>query len=171
MEFVISRGAVQKTTVRNLLGSRLVLVAPATRPIALKIAPGFALAAALGNGRLAIAHPDSVPAGRYAKAALTSLGVWNSVSDHLARADNVRSALALVARGEAPLGIVYSTDAQAEPTVRVVDVFPARSHPPIVYPAALVAGARTPAASSLFRYLASNDARAIWQKHGFTMAE
>ena len=126
---------------RDLLGNTLVLIAPAASQLTLKIAPGFALLAALGGGRLALADPDSVPAGLYGKAALTHLGVWEAVAAHLAPAENVRAALAYVARGETPLGIVYGTDAAAEQRVRVVDVFPADTHPPIVYPAALTAAA------------------------------
>lgn len=170
MDFAAARGMVKKGEAVDLLRNRLVLIAPARAAQSLKIDHGFALAAALGGARLAIAHPDSVPAGRYGKAALTSLGVWNSVSDRLARTDNVRATLALVARGEAPLGIVYATDAKVEPKVRVVDVFPERTHPPIVYPAALIADSRVPAARNLFEYLGGADARGIWQKHGFTMA-
>ena len=125
----------------------------------LAIAPGFALAGALSGGRLALANPDTVPAGRYARAALMQLGVWPAVEKSLTRSENVRAALVLVARGEAPLGIVYATDAQAEPRVRVVDTFAARLHPPIVYPAAVVSGRVNPGSRALLEYLGATDAR------------
>lgn len=144
----------------------MVLVAPASKPVSLKIGPGFALAAALGNDRLSVADPDSVPAGKYAKQALTSLEVWDSVSGKLASAENVRAALLLVSRGEAPLGIVYRTDAMAEPGVRVVDTFPETSHPPIVYPIAETKTAG-PAAAKVLAYLKSAAARSVFQKQGF----
>jgi molybdate transport system substrate-binding protein len=145
----------------------LVLVAPADSKASLRIAPGFALAAALGDsGRLATGDPASVPVGKYAQAALTSLGVWASVEGRIAATDNVRSALAFVARGEAPLGIVYATDAKVEPRVRVVDVFPASSHEPIGYYAA--ATAKGPAdAAGFVRFLLGPKAQAIFARAGF----
>jgi molybdate transport system substrate-binding protein len=134
---------------------------------ALTIAPGFRLAAALGqSGRLAVADPASVPAGRYGKAALTALNVWDSVAARLAPADNVRAALAFVARGEAPLGIVYQSDVIAEPGVTVVGTFPESTHPRIVYPAALTLRAR-PEAKAVLAVLASAEARAVFVRHGF----
>src|SRR5467141_1658386 len=133
VDYLDERGLLKRGSRRDVLGNSLVLIAPADSPLRLSIAPGFDLTAALGEGRLATADPDSVPAGKYARAALTKLGVWQSVSDRLVRGENVRAALAYVARGEAPLGIVYQTDAQAEKRVRVVDVFPEDSHPPITY--------------------------------------
>lgn len=165
MDWLAGRGRLEGAP-RALLGNELVLVAPAGRVPKLRIAPGFGLAAALGGGRLAVADPRSVPAGKYARAALESLGAWSAVSGHLAPVDNVRSALALVARGEAPLGIVYRTDARMEPAVAVVDAFPASSHPPIVYPVAVVKGA-TPAAAALVDALSAPAARAAWEKAGF----
>jgi molybdate transport system substrate-binding protein len=124
---------------------------------------------ALGaTGRLAIADPASVPAGRYAKAALLSLGAWGEVEGRIVAAENVRMALRFVARGEAPLGVVYATDARAEPKVRVVGEFPAASHPPIVYPAALTTGARA-AAAPFLQYLSGATARARFEAAGFTM--
>ena len=131
--------------------------------------PGFALAAALGNGRLATGDPQSVPVGKYARSALTSLGVWNDVADRLVRADNVRSALAFIARGETPLGIVYETDAKIEKRVRVVDFFPADSHPPIVYPVAVTAQAR-PAARQFIDFLQGSAAQNTFEKYGFQKA-
>ena len=150
----------------SLLANDLVLVAPASSDVRLKIAPGFDLAAALRGGRLAVADPRAVPAGKYARAALESLGAWQSVQARLAPVADVRVALALVARGEAPLGIVYRTDALAEPRVRVVDTFPEASHAPIVYGIVEIRGA-TPAARAFARYAASPPARAIWARHGF----
>ena len=166
MDYVQARGLIDRTTRRTVLGNRLALVAPADSKIELKIAPGFALAAALGNGRLATGDPESVPVGKYARSALTSLGVWNDVADRLVRADNVRSALAFIARGEAPLGIVYETDAKVERRVRVVDFFPADSHSPIVYPVAVTASAR-PAARQFIDFLQSAPAQEAFKKYGF----
>ena len=166
MDYVQARSLIDRTTRRNVLGNRLALVAPADSKIELKIAPGFALVAALGNGRLATGDPESVPVGKYARTALTSLGVWNDVADRLVRADNVRSALAFIARGETPLGIVYETDAKVEKRVRVVDFFPAGSHPPIVYPVAVAAQAR-PAARQFIDFLQSAPAQEAFKKYGF----
>jgi molybdate transport system substrate-binding protein len=166
MDYVQARGLIDRTTRRNVLGNRLALVAPADSKIELQIAPGFALAAALGNGRLATGDPESVPVGKYARSALTSLGVWNDVADRLVRADNVRSALAFIARGETPLGIVYETDAKVEKRVRVVAFFPADSHPPIVYPVAVTAEAR-PSAGQFIDFLQSSAAQNAFEKYGF----
>ena len=167
MDYLQARNLIDRSTRRNLLSNRLVLVAPADSKVALKIAPGFELGAALGsNGRLATGDPDSVPVGKYARSALTSLGVWNEVADRLVRADNVRSALAFIARGETPLGIVYETDAKVEKRVRIVDFFPEDSHPPIVYPVAVTAHAR-PAARQFIEFLQSSPAQATFKKYGF----
>ena len=137
MDYLDNRGLVDHATRKTLLTTHLVLIAPTDSPVALKIASHFDILGALKGGRLAVADPASVPAGKYAKSALTSLGVWNGVVDHLAQAENVRVALAYVARGETPLGIVYTTDALAEPKVKIGDTFPDKTHAPIVYPAAL----------------------------------
>jgi molybdate transport system substrate-binding protein len=166
MDYLEQRQLLGTGTRRDLLGNSLVLIAPADSGVQLTIAPGFALVQALGAGRLACADPDSVPAGRYARAALTKLGVWDSVQSHLARAENVRAALAYVARDEAPLGIVYLTDAQAEKRVRVVGVFPEDTHPPILYPAAAMAHAQ-PHAQQYLEFLSGPAARAIFQRYGF----
>jgi molybdate transport system substrate-binding protein len=167
MDYLAARTLIAPASRVDVVGNRLVLIAPKDRVPALKIAGGFALAAALGaGGRLAVADPVNVPAGRYGKAALTTLGVWDSVSTRLAPADNVRAALAFVARGEAPLGIVYASDVVAEPGVRVVDTFPASTHPRIVYPAALTVRAR-PDAKAVLDVIASAEARAVFVKHGF----
>ena len=168
MYYVDTRGLIRKDTRINLLTNRLVLIASKAAPVTLKIAPKFGLAAALGaNGRLAIADPASVPAGRYAQAALTSLGVWPSVTTKLAPAENVRAALLFVSRGEAPLGIVYNSDAIAAAGVVVVDTFPESSHPPIVYPAALTKNAKA-AAARVLAFLQTPPARAVFDKNGFT---
>jgi len=166
MDDVAKRGMIQASSRVNLLGNDLVLVAPANAGVALRIAPGFGLAAALGSGRLAVGDPAAVPAGLYAKAALTSLGVWNDVANRLAPAENVRAALVLVSRGETPLGIVYRTDARADPGVKIVDVFPESSHPPIVYPAALTTRASTNA-KKVLDYLRGPEARALFERAGF----
>lgn len=168
MDYLDTRGLIMRGARKDLLSNTLVLIAPSDSKIQLAIVANFALARSLGNGRLAIANPDAVPAGRYGRAALTSLGVWDSVAMHLAPAEDVRAALAYVARGEAPLGIVYSTDAKAEPRVRVVGTFPAGSHPAIVYPVALTREAG-PAAARFLTYLQGPEARAVFERAGFTM--
>ena len=165
MSYLVARNLVEAPP-RNLLSNSLVLIAPASEPSKLRIAEGFALADALGRGRLAIADPGSVPAGKYARASLERLRVWESVRGRLAPAENVRAAMALVARGEAPFGIVYSTDALAEPRVAVVDTFPAASHPAIVYPLAVVQGAPR-SAREFARFLASPEALEIFRRRGF----
>jgi len=154
---------------RNLLGNALVLVAPSARSVSFTLAPGAPLAAALGDSRLAIANPDVVPAGKYARAALTHLQLWGQVERKLARAENVRVALQFVARGESSLGIVYRTDALAEKQVRVVATFPESSHPPIIYPVIKLKASTSPAADALLNFLAGPDAAAIWQQYGFTL--
>jgi molybdate transport system substrate-binding protein len=169
MDYLEQHRLLRAGTRADVLGNSLVLIAPADSTMRLKIAPGFALAQALGAGRLASADPDSVPAGLYARAALIRLGVCDSVQARLARAENVRAALAYVAHGEAPLGIVYLTDAQADQRVRVVDVFPEDTHPPILYPAALTARAQ-PQASRYLAFLAGPHAQRIFRDHGFRIA-
>lgn len=170
MDYLQSRNLVDAGSRVNLLGNRLVLVAPAGSRVQLEIAPGFALAAALGrDGRLSTGDPDSVPVGRYAKSALATLGVWNQVADRLVRADNVRTALLFVERGEAPLGIVYATDAAIDPGVRVVDTFPAATHLPIVYPVARLAGG-DPVATDFIAFLRTPAARATFERYGFGVA-
>ena len=167
MDAVQKDGLVRAGTRVSFLGNRLVLVAPAGRGGMLAIRRGFPLARALGNGRLAMADPDAVPAGRYGRAALTALGIWPTVAGRVARADSVRGALALVARGEAPYGIVYATDARAEPGVRIVGVFPSASHPPITYPVALLTSARSGEAEGFRRFLLSPAGKAIFRRYGF----
>jgi len=166
MDYLQARNLIDKATRRNLVGNRLVLIAPADSKLELKIAPAFKLAWALGAGRLSTGDPDTVPVGRYARSALTSLGVWDEVQDRLVRADNVRSAMMFVARGESPLGIVYTTDALVDPKVRIVDTFPDNTHAPITYPAAANRGARGEAIAFL-DYLAGAAARDTWKRFGF----
>ncbi len=170
MDYLQERKRVDTTTRRNLLGNKLVLVAPTkgdTRPVSLRA--GVNLLPRLGDrGRLALALTASVPAGKYAKASFTSLGVWPSLQPRVAEVENVRAALMLVARGEAPLGVVYASDARAEPAVRIVASFPENSHPPIVYPVARLASSTHPQALAFIRWLATPKAVAIFRKHGFT---
>ena len=168
MDYLASRRLIQAATRRDIGGNLLVLVAPADSRIELKIAAGFPLAAALGErGRIATGDPASVPAGKYARAALSSLAVWSSIENRLIPADNVRTALNFVARGEAPLGIVYSTDARAESRVRVVDTFPASTHEPIRYPAAATTVASA-GATGFLEFLSSEPARVILDRAGFS---
>jgi molybdate transport system substrate-binding protein len=166
MDYLQKRNLIQIASRRNVVGNQLVLVAPANSTVQLNIAPHFALVSALGAGRLSTGDPDSVPAGRYARAALLSLGVWNEVANRLVFADNARSALVFVARGEAPLGIVYRTDALLDKRVRIVDVFPDNSHTPIAYPVALCLSNRIEA-TQFVDYLGAPAARATFTKYGF----
>lgn len=166
MDYLQQRGLLRPGSRRDLLGNSLVLIAPSANPLRVRIGPGLDLQRLLGGGRLAVADPDSVPAGIYAREALEKLGVWSSVAPRLVRAENVRAALEYVARGDAPLGIVYRTDALVEKRVRVVGVFPADSHPPIVYPVALTRRAGTAAARYL-AFITGSEARPIFRKWGF----
>ena len=166
MDYLQSKALIQPATRRNLLGNELVLVAPAASGTKITLAPGVDLLSHLRNGPLAMADPAAVPAGIYGKAALTKLGIWNAVEAKVARAQDVRAALRLVARGEAPLGIVYRTDAIAEPKVEVAGIFPADSYPPVIYPAALTSGAQA-AAARFLDFLASPEARPYFEKQGF----
>ncbi|WP_339873528.1 molybdate ABC transporter substrate-binding protein [uncultured Brevundimonas sp.] len=172
MDWLDARGHVETATRRRVAGNRLVLIAPAGAPDApVDLTPAFALNQRLGDGRLAMADVG-VPAGRYGQQALTHLGLWASVESRLAPGDSVRAALALVARGEAPLGVVYATDARAEPRVRVVATFPAGSHAPIVYPAARLrrsqGGGDAAAAQAVLDRMSGADGQAVFQRFGFT---
>lgn len=167
MDYLAKGGHIAAATRKDLLGNQLVLIAAPDAGPAPRIAPGFKLAQALGDGRLALADPASVPAGKYGKAALTALGVWDSVSAKVVNAENVRVALEYVARGEAPYGIVYATDAKVAP-VKVAGVFPENSHAPIVYPVALTATASVEAKDFL-AFLSGREARAIFEKAGFSL--
>ena len=169
MDYVEQRKLVKAGTRANLLHNRLALIAPADSKLQIELKPGFPLAKLLGDGRLSMADPDSVPAGKYGKAALEKLGVWSSVESRVARGDNVRAALVFVARGEAALGIVYQTDALADKKVRMVARFPQETHPAITYPVAVMAASRHPAAAAFVNYLKSAEARAIFEKYGFSM--
>ena len=167
MDYLAQRRLLVPNSRSNLLSNELVLIEPGRNHTMMRIAPGFALAAALGNEKLAMADPAGVPAGKYARQALEALGVWSSVQNQVVRTENVRAALALVARGEAAFGIVYRTDAMAEKAVRIVDAFADSTHAPIVYPFALVAANESPAAKSLLDFLGSAAARSTWKKYGF----
>jgi len=167
MDYLAQRKLVNDASRINLLRNELVMIAPATAKISMELKRSLKLGDLLGNDRLSMADPDSVPAGKYGKAALEALGLWPQVVDKLARGENVRTALNFVARGETPLGIVYRTDAAAESRVRVVAAFPADTHPPIVYPAALLAASKNAEAAAFFSYLKSGAATGIFRKHGF----
>ena len=170
MDYLQKRGLIDAKSRADLLGNQLVLIAPKDSPANLAIGAGFPLDAALGDGHLAMADPGSVPAGKYGKAALLKLGVWSAVEGRVAAAENVRAALLLVARGEAPFGIVYRTDAAAEPAVRIVGAFPADSHPPVTYPMALMAGTH-PAAAAFAAYLKGATAGALFEAQGFAVLD
>lgn len=166
MDTLEASGDLQAGSRRDILGNTLVLIAHGDRaPVA--IDQNLDLAGMLGEGRLAMALVGAVPAGVYGKAALSALGLWDSVAPQVAQADTVRAALAFVAQGEAPLGIVYATDAAAEDGVSVIGTFPEASHPPITYPAAITAEAASPVAAEFLDYLGSEPARAIWEAAGF----
>ena len=168
MDDLEKRGLIKPDSRRNLLGNTLVLIAPADSALKVELKPGADLLALLNGGRLAMGETKAVPAGRYAKTALRSLGLWDALSAHLAEQVNVRAALQLVARGESPLGIVYGSDASAETKVVVAGVFPETSHPPIIYPAALIATSKNPAALDYLAFLGSDVAATIFAKNGFT---
>ncbi|AMK20119.1 MULTISPECIES: molybdate ABC transporter substrate-binding protein [Sphingobium] len=167
MDAIAAKGLVRRGTRVSLLTNRLVLVAPAASKGRLTIRRGFPLARALGAGRLAMADPSSVPAGKYGKAALAALGAWPALSNRIAAAENVRAALAMVERRQAPYGIVYETDARATRAVRIVGIFPAASHPPITYPLALLTRSTHAEAEGFRRFLLSPKAKAIFRRYGF----
>ncbi len=169
MDYVAKKNLIKPETRSNLLGNRIALIAPKDKAPAVDIKPGFDLAKVLGDGRLAMANVDSVPAGKYGKAALEKLGVWASVAGRTAQAENVRAALLFVSRGEAPAGIVYQTDAVSDPGVKVIGTFPEDTHPPIIYPVALTAGATHPDATAFLAYIRSGRARPLFEAQGFTV--
>jgi molybdate transport system substrate-binding protein len=169
MDYLAARHLIKPVTRFNLLGNTLVLIAPADSTLEVKIEPSFPLASLLGDGKLAMANTDSVPAGKYGKTALSRLGVWEGVKDKIAQAENVRAALALVSRGEAPLGIVYGSDAKSDPNVKVLGTFPADSHPEIIYPAAVLANAKSADAEGFLGYLKTPVAKDIFEGQGFTV--
>src|SRR5471032_2730852 len=169
MDYVEKKDLIAKDTRFNLLGNKIVLIAPKDSKVNVDVKEGFDLGKALAGGKLSMANVDSVPAGKYGKAALEKLGAWNGVKDSIAQSDNVRAALLLVSRGEAPLGIVYATDAAAEPNVKIVGTFPADSHPPIIYPAALAKETKSADARPFLDHLKSAKARPAFEKQGFTV--
>jgi molybdate transport system substrate-binding protein len=171
INYLQKRNLIRPATRRNLLGNELVLVAPRGSGGKITITPGMNLVGALADGRLAMADPDSVPAGKYGKAALEKLGIWQAVRPHIAGAENVRAALLLVDRKETPLGIVYATDAAADPKVEIAATFPADTHPPIIYPIALTAASTNPEAAKFLAYLESPAARPAFKKQGFTVLD
>jgi molybdate transport system substrate-binding protein len=169
MDSLAKKNLIKPDTRSNLLGNRIVLVAPKDKAQAIEIKPGFDLAKVLGEGRLAMANVDVVPAGKYGKAALEKLGAWASVSGKVAQTENVRAALLLVSRGEAPAGIVYQTDAAADPNVKIIGTFPENTHPPIIYPIALTASANHPDAAAFLAYVKSGKAKPLFEAQGFTV--
>jgi molybdate transport system substrate-binding protein len=169
MDYVAKKNLIKADTRKNLLGNRIVLVASKDKAEPVEIKKGFDLAKLLGEGRLAMGAVDSVPAGKYGKAALESLGVWSSVEGKVAGAESVRAALLLVSRGEAPHGIVYQTDAAADKEVKIVGTFPEDSHPPIIYPIAILSDSKNADAVSLFDYIKSEKAVPFFEKQGFTV--
>ena len=169
MDYGAQKGLIKTETRSNLLGNRIVIVAPKDSSVSITVQPGFDLAAALKGGRLAMANVDSVPAGKYGKAALEKLGAWEGVKDKLAQAESVRAALLLVSRGEAPLGVVYQTDAASDPAVKIVGVFPESSHPPIIYPIALTKATSNPEGEAFLKYIRSPAARPAFERQGFSI--
>jgi molybdate transport system substrate-binding protein len=168
MDYLAKKNLIAPGTRKDLLGNDLVLVVPATHPIHVDIRPGFDLAALLGpDGRLSTGDPAHVPAGIYAEQALRKLGIWDKVGSRLAPAGDVRSALLLVERGEAPAGIVYSTDAAASKAVSIAGVFPDTSHDPITYPFAVTKGGDMPDARAFLEFLSTPAVRAVWTRNGF----
>jgi molybdate transport system substrate-binding protein len=166
-DYLDQRGLLDRATRIDLLRNELVLIVPAASAASLAIAPGFKLAEALGDSRLAVGDPDHVPAGIYARQSLEQLGIWAAVEPKLARAGSVRGALLFVERGDCPFGIVYRSDAQSDPKVKIIGLFPEDSHSPVVYPAALVAGHQSPAAAEFLHFLAGPEAGAVFQRFGF----
>jgi molybdate transport system substrate-binding protein len=171
MNYGQQKNLIRPETRANLLGNRLVLIAPKDSTATIKVAKGFDLAAALKGGRLAMGNVDAVPAGKYGKAALEKLGAWDGVKDRIAQAESVRAALLLVARGETPLGVVYQTDAASEPAVRIVGTFPEDTHPPIIYPAALTKDSNNAIAAEFLKYIRSPAARPAFERQGFTVLQ
>jgi len=169
MDYVGERKLIKPDTRVNLLGNKLVLIAPADSKIAnVTIGQGFDIAKLAGSGRIAVADVNAVPAGRYAKAALEKLGAWAAAEPKLAQAENVRATLAFVARDETPIGIVYETDAKVEPRVKVIGAFPDNSYPPVTYPVAATTTTTKQSVSQYLHFLRSPAAKAIFEKYGFS---
>lgn len=169
MDYLENKNMIESKTRFDLLGNRIVLITPLADKRKVDIVPGFKLAELLGQGRLSMGDPDHVPAGIYGKKALESLGIWKEVAPLVARAKDVRAALALVERGETPFGIVYATDAAISRKINVAGIFPENSHPVIVYPAAIMIGRQTPAAMRFLAFLKSDAARSVFETYGFTV--
>ncbi|MCB8821384.1 molybdate ABC transporter substrate-binding protein [Microvirga rosea] len=171
MNDLAAKGLIDADSRVNLLGNSIVLVAAGDDPREFAVQPGFDLAGALKDGRLAMGNVDAVPAGKYGKGALEKLGAWDRVKDRVVQAESVRAALLLVSRGEAPLGIVYRTDAASDPGVRIAGTFPDGSHPPIVYPLARVRASVNPDAKAFLDFLRSPKVRPLFEKQGFTILD
>jgi molybdate transport system substrate-binding protein len=171
MDYGQKNNLIKPETRVNLLSNRIVLIAPRDSTVSIKVEKGFDLAAALKGGRLSMGNVDAVPAGKYGKAALENLGVWDGVKDRVAGAESVRAALLLVSRGETPLGIVYQTDAVSDPGVKIVGIFPEDSHPPIIYPVALTKDSSNASAVEFLKYLRSPAAKPAFERQGFTVLE
>ncbi|HEY3919751.1 MAG TPA: molybdate ABC transporter substrate-binding protein [Stellaceae bacterium] len=169
MNNVQKNNAIKTDTRFDFLSNVLVLVEPADSNMQVDIKPGFPLASMLGSNKLAMADPDAVPAGKYGKAALQKLGVWDAVESKVARAEDVRAALLFVDRKEAPFGVVYQTDAAADTGVKIAAVFPADTYPPIIYPAAITASSKNPEAVKFLAYIHSDAAKPFFTKQGFTI--
>ena len=169
MDYLAQRNLIKAETRLNLLGNRIVLIAPTDKAQAVDVKPGFDLVKIVGNGRVSMANVNSVPAGKYGKAALEKLGIWSSVADKIAQAENVRAALLLVSRGEAPVGIVYQTDAAADANVKIIGTFPEEAHPPIIYPLALTASATNADAEAFLAYIKSAKAKLLFEAQGFNV--
>ena len=169
MDYGQQKGLIKPDTRTSLLGNRLVLIAPKGAAVDVGLKPGLDLAPLLRGGRLAMGNVDAVPAGKYGKAALEKLGAWDGVKDKIAQGESVRAALLFVSRGEAPLGIVYQTDAAADPAVKIVGVFPEDAHLPVVYPIAITKESSNPDAQAFLSYLKSPAARAAFERQGFTV--
>lgn len=169
MDYAQGKGLIRPDSRVNLLGNRIVLVVPQASGLTEVPITAEGLARALAGGRLATGNVDAVPAGKYGKAALEKLGAWNAVKDSIAQSESVRAALLLVSRGEAPVGLVYATDAAADPGVRIVATFPTDSHPPIVYPAALARESSHADGRAFLDFLRGAAARKAFEKQGFTV--
>ncbi|MDZ4792116.1 MAG: molybdate ABC transporter substrate-binding protein [Hyphomicrobiales bacterium] len=167
MKYLSDKNLIKTATEVKLLGNRIVLIAPRESVTTTEIAKGFPLAELVGDGKLAMADVKAVPAGKYGKASLEALGVWASVEGKVAQAENVRAALKLVSTGEAKLGIVYQTDAAAEPGVKIIGIFPESTHPPIIYPAAVISTSTKPDAEAFVKYLQSTNSRRLFEMQGF----
>ena len=169
MDYLAQRNLIEASTRSSRLGNALVLITPASDKRTVDIKPGFDLAGMIGSGKLATGDPAHVPVGRYAQQALTKLGIWDAVAPKIARTDNVRAALLLVERGEAPFGIVYATDAAASGKVSIAGAFPPDSHPPVSYPFAILAKRDRPEVRKFFEFLTGTEAQAVYRKAGFSV--